>query len=88
LKIEVGNVSLTKRYPGPQGFPEFLQEFRQGRRTFQAREFPDQQAALKRLGVEYIVVTYQFTGQDRVLGALGAGGLGRLPRTIVTCWDR
>ena len=88
LKIEVGNVALTKRYAGLQGFPEFLQDFRQGKRTFQAREFPDQQAALKRLGVEYIVVTYQFTGQDRVLGALGAGGPGRLPRTIVTCWDR
>jgi type VI secretion system protein ImpL len=88
LKIEVGNVTLTKRYPGVQGFPEFLQDFRHGKRTFQAREFPEQQAALKRLGVEYIVVTYQFTGQDRVLGALGAGGTGRLPRTIVTCWDR
>jgi type VI secretion system protein ImpL len=86
LKIEVGGITLTKRYSGLQGFPEFLQEFRQGRRTFQSREFPEQQAALKRLGVEYIVVTYQFSGQERVLGSLGAGA-GRLPRAIVTCWD-
>ena len=87
FKIEVGGVTLTKRYPGAQGFPEFLQDFRHGKRIFQSREFPDQQAALKRLGVEYIEVTYQFSGQERALGALGAGA-ARLPRAIVTCWDR
>jgi type VI secretion system protein ImpL len=87
LKIEVGNVTLVKRYPGFQGFPEFLQDFRQGRRTFYSGDFPEQQAALKRMGVEYVAVTYQFSGQERVLGSLGAGA-GRLPRGIVACWDQ
>jgi type VI secretion system protein ImpL len=84
LKIEVGDVTLVKRYAG---FPEFLEDFRHGRRTFQDRDFPEQRADLKRMGVDYITVTYQFSGQERVLGSLG-GGAGRLPRGIITCWGQ
>src|SRR3989304_5569330 len=34
LKIEVGNISLERHYPGPQGFIDFLRDFPRGRHTF------------------------------------------------------
>jgi type VI secretion system protein ImpL len=85
--IEVGAVTLTKTYTGHMPFAEFLNDFRKGKRTFNIDEFPNQKAALRRMGIKYITVTYQFSGHEPVLG-LRSAGPGRLPKEIVTCWDQ
>jgi len=50
------------------------------------REFPDEKSALKRMGIKYITVKYQFTGHRPVLKLLGSAP-GRIPRSIAKCWD-
>lgn len=86
FKIKVEDIVLTKRYTGYQGFPKFIKDFASGQRTFYAREFPDEAWALKRMGIKYITVKYQFTGHRPVLKLLGSAP-GRIPRSIAKCWD-
>jgi type VI secretion system protein ImpL len=86
LRIEVSNLILTKKYSGYRGFPQFLKDFVGGQRTFYPREFPEEEAALKRLRIKYIKVKYQFKGHQPVLKLLRVH-VGRVPRNIATCWD-
>ncbi len=86
FQIEVGDIVLTKRYTGNQGFPEFLQDFPGGRRTFSPSEFPNEKAALDRMGIKFIKVNYQFSGEQQVLGQVRALP-GQAPRNIVRCWE-
>ena len=90
FQIEVGQTVLTKRYGGPRGFPEFLREFRTGRRTFSAAEFPQEKAALDGMGIKSINVNYQFSGEGPVLGHMAASsaseGPGQAARGITRCW--
>lgn len=87
LQIEVGDVVLKKKYTGYQAFPEFLQDFKGGIRTFFANEFPAEKAALDRLGVQFIRVKYEFSGELPALGKLMT--LPRqAPKNIVRCWDQ
>ncbi len=85
LRIEVGDLTLIKKYRGYLGFAKFLNDFKSGKRTFYRREFPKQQSALKRLGIKYINVEYRFSGHKPALKLL------RIPRTvpgnIAKCWD-
>jgi type VI secretion system protein ImpL len=85
LQVEVGKVTLTKRYAGEQGFPEFLQDFRGGNRTFLPNEFPGESEALARLGIKFIRVNYQFSGDKPVVGQAMALP-GEAPRNIAACW--
>ena len=87
FQVEVGDVTLTKRYSGPQAFPQFLEDFRGGTRTFYPNEFPKEKAALERLGIRYIKVNYQFTGNQAILG-LGRSVPGQAPGSIARCWNR
>ena len=86
FKIKVGNVVLTKKYTGYQGFPKFIKTFEKGHHTFYPREFPDEKSALKRMGIKYITVKYQFKGHRPVLKLLQSAP-GRIPRSIANCWD-
>ncbi|MBM4330009.1 MAG: type VI secretion system protein ImpL [Deltaproteobacteria bacterium] len=87
FQIEVGDVILKKKYSGFQAFPEFLQEFKGGIRTFFVGEFPAEKAALERLGIQFIRVKYEFSGDQPVMGKIAA--LPRqAPRNIVKCWDQ
>jgi type VI secretion system protein ImpL len=85
LQIDVGDVPLKRKYPGDQGFPEFLQDFRVGQRTFTPSDFPDQRGALDRMGITFIRVHYQFSGQQDVLAQAGAAPR-QAPTRIVRCW--
>ena len=87
FKIEVGNLKLTKVYSGYQGFPKFLQDFKTGQRTFRRSDFPDQAAALKRMGIKYITPRYQFSGHQKLLQVLRATP-GRVPQEIAACWGK
>jgi type VI secretion system protein ImpL len=87
LQIEVGDVILKKKYSGYQAFPEFLQDFKGGLRTFFSNEFPGEKAALDRLGIQFIRLKYEFSGDQPGLGKFVA--LPRTaPRNIVKCWDQ
>ena len=85
FQIEVGDVVLTKKYIGDQAFPEFLQDFKGGQRTFYPNEFPGEKVFLERLGIKYIRASYQFSGDQSILGQVRALP-GQAPRSIVKCW--
>jgi type VI secretion system protein ImpL len=86
FKIKVEDIVLTKKYTGYQGFPKFIKDFERGQRTFYVNEFPDEEAALKRMGIKYITVKYEFKGHRPVLKLLGSAP-GKIPRSIAKCWD-
>src|SRR3990167_5850592 len=87
LQIDVGNISLIKRYEGSQSFPNYLRDFPGGQHTFYPGEFPeDQQAFLGRSGIKYIKVNYEFNGHQAILEHFNS--LQELvPKDIVSCWD-
>lgn len=86
FQIEAGEAVLTKRYSGPQAFPAFLEDFPGGRRIFYSNDFPAQKQALERMGIKYIKVNYQISGQQAVVGRAKALP-GRIPGSITRCWD-
>ncbi len=86
LQIEVGDVILKKKYTGYQAFPEFLQDFKGGIRSFFANEFPGEQPALDRLGIKFIRVRYEFTGELPAVSKIMAFPR-QAPKIIVRCWD-
>ncbi|MFX1766060.1 type VI secretion protein IcmF/TssM N-terminal domain-containing protein [Paraburkholderia sp. A1RI-2L] len=72
LQIKIGNLVLTRSYPGPLGVAAFLKDFANGQRQFVPADFPADQAALDALGVRTLTVSYAFTGNDTVLDAARA----------------
>jgi type VI secretion system protein ImpL len=88
FQIEVGDLTLRRKYTGLQAFPEFLQEFRGGQRTFTPSDFPGEKAALERLGIQYIKVNYVFSGEIPAVGKSAALALPKqAPGSIARCWD-
>ena len=87
FQIEAGDLILTKRYAGPQAFPDFLKEFAGGSRTFPAREFPGEKEALARMGITAIKVNYQFIGSGAVVKQGGAMAGATAPRQIARSWQ-
>jgi type VI secretion system protein ImpL len=87
FQISIGNLLLTKTYSGYNAFARFLEEFKSGQRTFKRSEFPSDEAALRRMGIQYIRAKYQFEGHRPALQMLYAAP-GRPPRKIVSCWDQ
>lgn len=85
LSISVGNRVLNKKYAGNYAFPMFLAEFSKGKRRFYPSEFPDEEAALKRMGIRYIKVQYRLFGHWDVIKLLGQD-LGKVPTKIIECW--
>jgi type VI secretion system protein ImpL len=87
FQIEVGSLVLTQKYTGYLAFGRFLQEFARGVRIFSSRDFPDQQAALERLGIRTIRVEYEISGLGPIIQSLREAP-GRVPRTIASCWEQ
>lgn len=87
LQLILPNLVLTKEYKGSLGFANFLQEFRQGTRTFTAVDFPDDVAELKQLNINWISVSYKITDAAPILQFL-QGGLTMTPVQIVPCWTK
>lgn len=67
LSIKVEKLTLTRRYPGPMGFPRFVQEFQDGERIFTPEDFPGVKEELDELDVKAISVRYDFVGQEALL---------------------
>ncbi|RZB33559.1 MAG: type VI secretion system protein ImpL [Desulfobacteraceae bacterium Eth-SRB2] len=86
FNIKVGNIILTKKYTGYLAFPKFIKDFNKGQRIFYPSEFPHEKVALKRMGIKYITVKYQFEGHRPVLKLLRSVP-ERIPQDIAKCWD-
>jgi len=86
LNIKVGNIILTKKYTGYLAFPKFIKDFNKGQRIFYPSEFPHEKVSIKRMGIRYITVKYQFKGHRPVLKLLRLVP-GRIPQDIAQCWD-
>jgi type VI secretion system protein ImpL len=92
--IDVGSMTLTRNYSGPDAFVTFLKDFPGGSRTFSAAEFPGKRAMLRAMGISFIKVHYRFSGHEAVLKAKAkeaetqaqAAAPGSLPARISTCW--
>lgn len=90
LRIEVGNITLTRHYGGAQGFIEFIRDFPRGHHTFNANEFPEERNALKKAGIQYIKVNYEFSGEQAIFksaGAIAGKAQSGAPKEIAACWD-
>ena len=85
LRIEVGEYSLRKQYTGQKGFSKFLAEFRDGRRIFSVKEFPDFESQLRNENVQAIDVNYEIKGQEPVIQMLEAVPLNP-PVKAIACW--
>lgn len=67
LEIEVDNMTLTKRYPGPLGLPTLLEEFQDGARVFTPADFPAAADRLDELDITEITIRYDITGRTELL---------------------
>ncbi len=87
FSIEVGNLVLTKTYTGPEAFAKFFKDFPGGSHRFSPDDFPQQAAHLKKLGIRYIGVHYQFSGQEAVVNQAGPAmdQPTAVPQTITRC---
>jgi type VI secretion system protein ImpL len=67
FSIDVGNLTLTRSYSGPEAFAKFLMEFPGGQHTFSPNDFPKEASLLRGMGIRYIKVQYRFSGQEAVI---------------------
>ena len=67
LTIRFKTLTLEVLYAGENGFLNFLTDFQYGTRNFHASDFPDQAAALGKMGVSTITVRYKIAGADDIL---------------------
>jgi len=84
LQVLFPNLTLTKTYSGRLGFAQFLADFKNGRKTYTAEDFPGMGPRLKDLGIDSIKVSYKITGAKPVLQLLKKLP-GGLPGEIVKC---
>jgi type VI secretion system protein ImpL len=90
FSIEVGNLTLTKNYSGPESFAKFLMDFPGGRHTFYPDEFPKEAPLLKNMGIRFIKVQYRFSGQQAVINQARPtmSQPTTVPQTITRCTAR
>jgi len=86
LSVTMGDIMLTKTYPGPKGFPRFLKAFRDGNKRFTPDAFPEYRQQLRDMGVSYIEVQYGISGHEAVIATLKNIPL-TVPRTITASWE-
>ncbi len=97
LKIEIGDHVLKQVYRGEKAFPRFLRSFSRGYGTFYPRDFPEKEAILRGLNIEYIRVNYRFIGHGPVIALLSSPApkksvpmpvkVPKVPRRITACWE-
>lgn len=87
LRIQVGEITLRKDYPGRKGFSKFLADFRDGRKIFTPDDFPGKASQLRNENVTGIDVNYQISGQEPVVKVLTAVPLTP-PDEAIACWSK
>jgi type VI secretion system protein ImpL len=85
LTISFTDVTVSKVYPGPNGFALFLRDFRSGgSKTYTPEDFPGQKDMLAALGVKRIQVAYVFEGNQPVIRLLSTTPQ-QIPQSICEC---
>lgn len=69
LVIRVGELTLTRGYPGATGVADFVGEFRNGTHDFGVLDFPQSRERLEAMKVSKISVRYDLQGQEALLKA-------------------
>jgi type VI secretion system protein ImpL len=88
FSIEVGRLTLTRKYTGSMGFAKFLADFSRGEKRFYPKAFPEQEGSLKRMHIKYIQINYHFSGQAPVVDYYRKStAVPAVPREIASCWD-
>ncbi|MFW5836605.1 MAG: type VI secretion protein IcmF/TssM N-terminal domain-containing protein [Desulfovibrionaceae bacterium] len=87
LSIKFKDLALSKTYEGLYGFPNFLKDYREGRKVYEPDDFPQAATLLESMGVKKIVVTYAFSGAAPVIKLLNVRPVDT-PQQIVECWRR
>jgi type VI secretion system protein ImpL len=87
FQMEIGDLILKKKYSGPLAFPQFLQDFQGGLRTFYPHDFPVEKAALERMGIQSLRVRYEIGGDQLAVRKFTALPK-QAPARIVRCWDQ
>lgn len=86
LQIMLGDITLTRKYTGYNAFGKFLREFKDGKRTFTVKDFPEYRYEFQRLGVYEIEVIYQLQpSQIMPIIRMHDTAPGQVPGTIITC---
>jgi type VI secretion system protein ImpL len=85
VRIFIGPLVLTRVYSGLKGFPQFLEDFKDGEHLYTVDDFPDSREELTHDGVTAIRVRYGFSGQKPVISALKAIPL-ETPLELARCW--
>ncbi len=67
LLVVLDGLTLTRKYPGPEGFARFLQDFYSGDHLFTPTDFPQQKQRLELLGMKTLRVRYEISGQETIL---------------------
>ena len=67
LQVRFAHYTLTKHWPGAQGFIDFLQAFAGGQRTLTPDDFPDQRDLMASDNITHLTLTYRYTGADSLL---------------------
>lgn len=86
LSLDVGRYTLEKVYEGPMAFPQFLREFRAGRKRLRPTDFPQYEALLNEYEIDYIDVEFKFRGHGDVV-ALQDSILLTPPQQLAACWE-
>jgi len=85
VTIVFNDLTVTKTYPGPNGFALFLKDFRTGgSKTYTPEDFPGQKDMLGALGVKRIQVSFVFEGNQPVIRLLSVTPT-TIPQTISEC---
>ncbi|MDE3017945.1 MAG: SPOR domain-containing protein [Nitrospirota bacterium] len=67
LQVVLDGLMLSKKYPGPEGFARFLQDFYSGDHLFTPADFPQHKQRLELMGVKTVRVRYEIAGQETIL---------------------
>ncbi|UHL65683.1 SPOR domain-containing protein [Paralcaligenes sp. KSB-10] len=69
LTIQIGDLSLVKRWGGARGFIDFLREFSSGQHRYTPGDFPANAKSLNAANIKFILLTYSQQGQAPLLAA-------------------
>ncbi len=85
LTINFTNITLTKTYSGPMGFPKFLSDFRYNSKKYRASDFAQSGDELAVLGIEDIRVNFKITGGVPLIGLLKDDSF-KIPQVVTHSW--
>jgi type VI secretion system protein ImpL len=85
LDIDLGVLTLQKKWSGQRAFAEFIREFTAGPRSYRADEFPRQATQLAQLGVDEVRVQYDVDGAEEVLKSVALAPM-QVPESAASCW--